>query len=139
VETAPWGSGGPEVEQVESAGGKGAHGFQQGYEQGVIWVFRNFSLSIFLKMNIIITAVSIGKDTHLKDVQQQRQDWAMSWAKNDIVECTEAKLPYFWISDSEISSAIFSVTAKLCRHEDTAPSVKAEPHNKDKRRGKWQR
>jgi hypothetical protein len=42
--------------------------------QGVIWVFRNFSPSIFLKMNIILTAVSIGKDAHLKDVQQQRQD-----------------------------------------------------------------
>jgi hypothetical protein len=44
---APWGSGGsaPEVERVESAGGRGAHGFR--YEQGVIWVFRNFSPSIF--------------------------------------------------------------------------------------------
>jgi hypothetical protein len=39
---------------------------------GVIWVFRNFSPSIFLKMNIIITAVSIGKGARLKDIQQQR-------------------------------------------------------------------
>jgi hypothetical protein len=41
---------------------------------GVIWIFTNFSPSIFLKINIIVTAVFIGKYAYLKDIQQQRQD-----------------------------------------------------------------
>ena len=57
-------------------GGGPAHGWpggapwfnRLGLGAGVIWSFSKFSLSFHLKMNIIMTAVSSGKDSQLKGV-----------------------------------------------------------------------